>query len=63
MGGRQRKMATIMATCVIEVREKEEVQRLEKMKGDTMDRLDATLRAVTRQWPLHCRQVKGEVGK
>lgn len=44
MGSRQRKMvstwepSTIMATCVIEVREEEEVQRLEKMKGDTLDR-------------------------
>lgn len=37
MEERQRKMATIMATCVIEVIEKEEVQRLEKMKGNTMD--------------------------
>lgn len=30
---------TIIATCVIEVREEGEVQRLEKMRGDMLNRL------------------------
>lgn len=44
---------TIMATCVIEVREEEEVQRLEKMKGAMVDRVSAMLGAAT--WSLHRR--------
>lgn len=32
----------IIGTCVIEVREKGEVQRLEKIKGDMLDRWRVT---------------------
>ena len=68
MGGRQRRMVstwepnTSMTTCVIEVRGKEEVQRLEKIKGDTLDRVNVMLGVVMWQWSLCKRQVEEEVG-